>query len=114
VCWAELVFAEHPRAIMTRDVISRMRAKVAAHDAYWQALRGSASTPGASCDRLTAATRGTPDRLPPVFAPRETISTAMEGYLASGYQGQDYYNGILNLIACSYAVAETDKGAATR
>lgn len=107
--------AAHPRAIMTTSIVNRMRAKVATGtDTYWLALKGAASTTGYSCDRLAQTTAGTSDSLPPAYAPREPITSSPPGYMTSGYQGQDYYTGVLNLAACYYATLDTDPTTAAK
>ena len=94
------VFAAHPRAIMTTDAITRIRAKETAGTADWLALKGAAGTLGLSCDRISQTTAGTGDSLPPVYAAREPVTSNPPGYIDEGYQGFNYFAASMNLMTC--------------
>ncbi len=91
----------HPRMILTPDVLASLRDRAANRDVGWKALVGA---PGGSlfpCAQLTQSTSTSVDGLPPVFPPRGPSSgVSTPGQLGSGYQGSYYYDAVHNLGLC--------------
>src|SRR3972149_1995316 len=72
-------WAQHPRAIWNSALISRVRGRAVASAADWLPVKGSASGPNPTCDYVTRATVGPADGLPPVYAPREPVTSNPPG-----------------------------------
>lgn|GEM_PF-3542480 len=108
--WAQ----SHPRMVLTPEVLARLRARAAAKDSAWTALVGGPGGALLPCAHITQATFGTPDGLPPVYAPRDAITARTAGMAVMGYHGSGYYDALHNLGLCYQVVHDSNPKLANR